>query len=92
MYMNVITSTEIRTKMPQVIATLRSGESIDLIHRSKIIGLIKPQKYQGKPLTEKDIKELIGAAKKLKLPKLTDKQIEARYRKHLREKYGKGLS
>ncbi len=90
--MNMITSTEIRTKMPRVIASLRAGESIELIHRSRIIGQIKLQKYQAKPLTEKDVKEIIAAAKKLKLPKLTDKQIEARYRKHLREKYGKGLS
>lgn len=90
--MNIVTSTELRTKIPQVIATLLAGGKIDLIHRSKLIGQIKPQKDQAKPLTEKDIKEIISAAKRLNLPKLTDKQIEARYRKHLKEKYGKGLS
>lgn len=90
--MAYITTTELRTKMPEVIMALLAGESIDLIHRSRLIGEIKPQKYQAKPLTEKDIKEIIAAAKRLNLPKLTDKQIETRYRRHLKEKYGKGLS
>ena len=90
--MNLITSTELRTRMPEVIATLLAGGKIDLIHRSRLVGQIKPQKYQAKPLTAKDIREIIARSKKLTLPKLTDKQIEARYRKHLKEKYGKGLS
>lgn len=90
--MNIVTSTELRTKMPQVIAALLGGETIELIHRSKIVGEITPAKKSAEPLTKKDIKEIIAAAKRLKLPKLTDKQIEMRYRKHLKEKYGKSLS
>ncbi len=56
-----------------------------------IFSRFKPQKYQNKPLTEKDVAEIIATAKRLNLPKLTDKQIEANYRKHIMKKYGKGL-
>lgn len=78
--------------MPEVIVALLAGESIDLIHRSRLIGEIKPQKYQNKPLTSKDVAEIKAIAKKLNLPKLTDKQLERNYRKHMMEKYGKGIS
>ena len=89
--MNTITSTELRTKMPQVIATLLAGGTIDLIHRSKIVAEIKPKKYQGKPFTKESLERLRVITKKLNFPKLTDRQIEARYRKHLMKKYGAGL-
>ena len=92
MYMNIITSTELRTKMPEVIATILSGGSIDLVHRSKIVGEIKPKKYQAKPLTAADIRHIKILAQKLRLPKLSYKEREKRYRKHVMEKYGKGLS
>lgn len=88
----MITTTELRTKMPDVIMALLAGESINIIHRSKIIGEIKPQKYQNKPLTHEDIAKIKAAAKRLNLPKLTDKQLEQNYRKHMMKKYGKGLS
>lgn len=71
---------------------LLTGESIDLIHRSKLIGEIKPKKYTGKVLTAEGIQRIMELAKKMKLPKLTDKQMERNYRKHIIEKYGKGLS
>lgn len=90
--MNLITTTELRTQIPEVIMALLAGESINLIHRSRLIGEIKPQKYQNKPLTEKDIVDIIATAKKLNFPKLTDKQLKNNYRKHMMKKYGKGLS
>lgn len=88
----MITTTELRTKMPDVIMALLAGESVNIIHRSKIIGEIKPQKYQNKPLTQKDIEEIKAAAKRMNLPKLTDKQLARNYRKHMMQKYGKGIS
>lgn len=90
--MDMISSTDVRTKMPEVIATLLAGGSIDLVHRSKMIGEIKPKKYQRKIFTKESLERLKTLTKKLNFPKLTDKQIEARYRKHLMEKYGAGLS
>lgn len=86
--MNLITTTELRTQIPEVIMALLAGESIDLIHRSRLIGEIKPQKYQNKPLSDKDIIEIIARVKKLNLPMLTDKQLENNYRKHMMKKYG----
>ena len=90
--MNLITTTELRTKTTNLIESILSGEEVDLVHRSKIVATIKPKRDEPKPLNEQDIKEIINLARSLNLPKLSDKQIETRYRKHIMEKYGKGLS
>lgn len=91
MYMQYITTTELRTKSKKLVEVLQEGQSIDLIHRSKLVGKINPV-YDAKPLTEEGIKRIIKAAKKLNLPKLSYKERERIYRKHLMEKYGQGLS
>ncbi len=90
--MNLITTTELRTKTTNLLESLLSGEEVDLVHRSKIVATIKPKKDEPKSLSKQDIKAIISMAKKINLPKLSDKEIERRYRKHLLEKYGKGLS
>lgn len=87
--MNLITTTELRTQIPKVIATLLAGRSVELIHRSKVIGEIKPKMRIPKPF---DPDRFISAVSKLNLPKLSDKQLEKNYRKHMMSKYGKGLS
>lgn len=87
--MNLITTTELRTQIPEVIATLLAGRSVELIHRSKVIGEIKPKMRIPKPF---DPDRFIAAISKLNLPKLSDKQLENNYRKHMINKYGKGLS
>ncbi|MDO8429441.1 MAG: hypothetical protein Q7S88_02315 [Candidatus Daviesbacteria bacterium] len=89
--MNYITTTELRTKSSQLVETLKKGGSVSLIHRSKVIGEFKP-KQDAKPMTKSGIKELKRLAKELNLPKMTYAQREKTYRKHLVEKYGKGLS
>lgn len=91
MCMNYITTTQLRTKSSQLVNALKNGASIALVHRSKIIGEIIPKK-ETKPLSRKDIEELKRLAKELNLPKTSYKQRERLYRKHLVEKYGKGLS
>jgi len=90
--MNLITTTELRTKTSSLVASLLRGEEVDLIHRSKIIATFKPKSSEKKPLTRKDILGLIKIAKSINLPKLSDKEIEKRYRAQLLKKYGKGLS
>lgn len=87
----MITTTELRTKSKELIKLLKEGCSVDLIHRSKVVGEIKPKKM-AKLLTESDIQELKELAEELNLPKLTYKERERRYRAHLMKKYGKGLS
>lgn len=87
--MQVITTTELRTKSKELIKTLQEGRTVELIHRSKVVGEIKPKIYDPKPFDPDKVAEIV---KKLNLPKLSYKEREKRYRKHLMEKYGKGLS
>ena len=88
--MQYITTTELRTKSRKLVETLREGRSVNLIHRSKLVGKVEPIQ-EPKPLTEEDIEEITNLAKKLNLPKLSYKERERRYRKHLMEKYGQDL-
>lgn len=85
--MNYITTTQLRTKSSELVNTLKRGSSVSLIHRSKVIGEIKPKK-EAKPFNAEDFKKLVDG---LDLPKTTYAQREKIYRKHLMEKYGKGL-
>ena len=87
--MQYITTTELRTMSKKLLELLRNGNSVDLVHRSKIVGEIKPKTYDPKPFDPDKVAEI---AKKLNLPKLSYAQRERRYRTHLMKKYGKGLS
>lgn len=89
--MNYITATQLRTKSSELMETLKRGGSISLIYRSKVVAEIRPKK-EAKPLTKFDIKKLQKLAEKLNLPKNSYEEREKKYRKHLTEKYGKGLS
>lgn len=91
-YMNYITTTELRTKSPSLVRSLLAGESVSLMHRSQIIGEIKPIKKSPKVMLKKDIQELIILARKMNLPELSYKEREKKYRKQLIKKYGKALS
>jgi antitoxin (DNA-binding transcriptional repressor) of toxin-antitoxin stability system len=42
--MNNMTTTNLRKKSAQLVKTLKKGESVSLIHRSKVIGVIEPIK------------------------------------------------
>lgn len=88
--MQYITTTELRTKSSQVVKTLKEGGRLSLIHRSKVIGEILPTQ-EPKPLTKEGIERLKKLAMELNLPKLSYKERERRYRKHIMEKYGKDL-
>ena len=90
--MDYISTTDLRTKSSQLIASLQNGMEISLIHRSKIVGVIKPVQKSAKPLTQEGIDSLKRLAKAQNAPKISYKERERIYRKHLMEKYGKGLS
>lgn len=87
--MQYITTTQLRTKSKELVKVLQEGRSMDLIHRSKVIGEIKPKIYDPKPF---DPDQFLKIVKKLNLPKLSYKERERRYRAHLMKKYGKGIS
>lgn len=89
--MQYITTTQLRTKSSQLVATLKKGGSVSLIHHSKVIGEIKP-KIEAEALTKEAVKELKKLAEQLNLPKTSYKEREISYRKQLTEKYGQGLS
>lgn len=86
--MNYISTTELRTKSSELIHSLQKGMEVSLIHRSKIVGVIKPAQKSKKF----DVKAFKKAIKGLNLPKTTYAEREKLYRKHLMEKYGKGIS
>lgn len=88
--MNLITTTELRTKTKMLIESLLSGEEIFLIHRSKIIGTFKPE--VAKHAKVFDAKKFESIVKKLNLPRLSHKARELRYREAMDQKHGKGLS
>ena len=90
--MNYITATDLRTKTVELIETLKRGEEVSLIHRSKVIAIIKPIKKEPKPFDINTLNKLRKLAKNLNLPKTTPKQGERIYRSHLVKKYKKGLS
>lgn len=87
--MQYITTTELRTKSSKLVEALYEGRSVDLIHRSKVVGEIKPKISDPKPF---DSARFVKLVKKLDFPYLTPKQMEARYRKAMEEKHGKGIS
>ncbi|OGD88427.1 hypothetical protein A3F45_02120 [Candidatus Curtissbacteria bacterium RIFCSPHIGHO2_12_FULL_41_17] len=87
--MQVITTTELRTKSKELVKVLQEGRSVDLIHRSRVVGEIRPKIYDPKPF---DPDKFAKIAKQLNLPKLSYKERERRYRAHLMKKYGKGVS
>ncbi len=84
--MQVITTTELRTKSKKLVKLLQEGYSVDLIHRSRVVGEIRPKVYDPKPF---DPEKFMETLKKLNLPKLTPRQREARYRAAMLKKHGK---
>lgn len=46
--MQYITTTELRTESPKLIETLKIGQSVALIHRSKVVGKVHPA-FEPKP-------------------------------------------
>ena len=87
--MDYITTTNLRTQSSKLVDTLNKGGSVSLIHRSKVVGVIKPAPLEGKPFNPEKLAKL---AQDLNLPKTTYVQREKIYRTHLEKKYGKGLS
>lgn len=87
--MNFITTTELRTKSKDIVKTLAEGNSIDIIHRSRLVGIIKPAKNKPKIFNAKRVTEL---AREMNLPHLSYAEREKRYRDHLMKKYGKNIS
>lgn len=89
--MDYITTTNLRTQSSKLVETLKKGGVVSLVHRSKVVGVIKPQK-EAKTLTKADIEKMQRLATELNLPKTSYKQREKLYREQMMKKYGKDLS
>ena len=89
--MDHITTTNLRTQSSKLVDTLKKGGVVFLIHRSKVVGVIKPKK-EPKAMTKTDIDQLKRLAENLSLSKTSYEEREKIYKKHLMDKYGKGLS
>jgi antitoxin (DNA-binding transcriptional repressor) of toxin-antitoxin stability system len=86
--MNYITTTELRTKSSELIDFLLAGETVDLIHRSSIVGTIIPKEEEPENLTKEDIKKIAQVINFLNLPTTTTRERAKNYHLHLKKKYG----
>lgn len=87
--MQVISTTQLRTKSKDLVKALQEGQSVDLIHRSRLVAVIKPTIDQPKVFNAKRFARLVKA---LNLPPTTYAERERRYREHMMKKYGKNIS
>lgn len=87
--MDYITTTDLRTRSSELINTLKNGGTVSLIHRSRVVGEIKPKIYDPKPFDPVKFAQIVN---KLNFPKLTPRQIDARYRTMMMKKHGKNIS
>lgn len=83
--MQYITTTELRTKSKKLVEALLEGRSVELVHRSKVVGEIKPKIYDPKPF---NADKFLKKVEKLNLPKLSIRQIDTRYRAAMKKKHG----
>lgn len=84
--MQYLTTTDLRTKSSKLVALLKRNSTITLIHRSKIVGVVKPAEITYKPLDVKKFKQLLKNSRPKKL--IPRNQREEVYRKYLKQKYG----
>lgn len=88
--MNYITTTQLRTQTPDLLEALLYGQSVDLIHRSKIVGEITSKKTVKPKLF--DATKIAKITKEMNLTTLTVTQREKKYRDAMIKKHGKHIS
>jgi len=86
--MNYISTTGLRTQSSELVDALLAGKTVDLIHRSKLIGRVVPIEKNEK--SKKSFYELILSLPKTK--KTTIKEREKIYKTQIMKKYGKSIS
>ena len=87
--MQTITTTQLRTKSKTLVKVLQEGRSVALIHRSKIVAEISPKIEDPKPFNPDDFRK---ALEKLKLPQISNQELEKNYREAMNAKYGPDIS
>lgn len=86
-----VTTTQLREQSSKIIAKLISGENITLIHRSKMVGVIKPLISNTRGIDDiKGFKRTLLALKsEIVIPLEKRRKI---YSDYLKKRYGKNLS
>jgi len=88
--MDYITTTELRTKTSQLVKSLKNGKSVDLVHRSKVVGVFKPAQKKAVAITDiKAFKKALDAIKPKKI--LPRRERERVYREYMIKRHGKNL-
>lgn len=87
--MHYITFTELRTKTPELVKALKSGQTVKLTYRSQPLADIEPTSQS--QVKTSDVAKLEVLIKSFPYPRLTVRQARAKYRRHLTQKYGKHL-
>lgn len=87
--MQLISTTELRTRSKELVTALLAGQSVNLIHHSRIVGKVKP--VTKKQLKTIDSRSLQKKLDKLPFPSLTPKEIDRRYRIAMMKKHGQGF-
>lgn len=86
-----ISTTELREESSKVVKRLMEGMDMTLVHRSKIIGIIKPVSQTAKSVDDlSEFKKILSDIKPAKVIPARKRQII--YRKYLRTRHGKSLS
>lgn len=83
--MSMITATQLRTKTKDLVEAMLNGEEVSVIHRSKIIGVFKPEKQGPVVFDSKRFTEIV---ERMNVPKLSQKEREKRYRSAMTAKNG----
>lgn len=87
--MQHISATQLRTKMPELIETLRQGSSVELLYRSQVLAEIRPiTETKPKKSLKETLKFFKGLSPSSSGKNLTSEEARKIYRKHLEEKYG----
>ncbi len=88
--MNYITTTQLRTNTTNLVNALMAGHSVQLIHRSQVLGVISPP--ENKPAQPFDGEKYLEETKGMVTKKYTQKQRDKNYRDYIMGKYGKNIS
>ena len=86
--MDFITTTELRTKTTELVNALTHGQSVRLIHRSRIVGTFQPIQGDRDTFDAREFAQLAKESSKIHgdIPKSRTAQ-EKIYREHLIGKY-----
>jgi len=88
--MDYITTTDLRTKSPELVAALEAGKSVKLVHRSKVVGTIDPPTREPVLFDSAAVKKIVAHIPKL--PHLSDEERDRIYREEMEKKHGALIS